>query len=103
MAIDRNTIVSIPDGAYVEKDQTVFVKDVNVYDPEKKYFRVKHTIIGRCISEGKMYPNTNYARRYPLLYEQASGQKLRRRTMNIGFYISVLSIVSKLHLYDILE
>lgn len=103
MAIDRNTIVSIPENAYVEKDQTVFVKDLNVYDPLKKYYRVKHTTIGRRISEGKMYPNTTYAKRYPLLYEQASGQKLRRRTINTGFYISVLAIATKLRLYEILE
>lgn len=102
MAIYRNVIVDIPDAAYVEKDATVFVKDRNEYDPVKKYNHVKHTIIGRSIGGGRMYPNHNFRLRYPALFEQASGEKLPRQTKKIGLYTVVLSLVEKNGLYEAL-
>lgn len=102
MAIYRNVIVDVPDGAYVEKDATVFVKDRNEYDPLKQYNRVKHTIIGRSIGNGRMYPNHNFRLRYPAVFEEASGEKLPRQTKRMGFYTVVLSLVEKNGLYDAL-
>lgn len=102
MAIYRNVIVEIPDGAYVEKDATVFVKDRNEYDPLKQYNQVKHTIIGRSIGNGRMYPNHNFRLRYPTVFEEASGEKLPRQTKKIGFYTAVLSLAEKTGLYDAL-
>ncbi len=102
MAIYKNVIVDIPDEAYVEKDATVFVKDRNEYDPIKRYNRVKHTIIGRSIGNGRMYPNHNFRLRYPALFEKASGEKLPRQTKKIGLYTIVLSLVEKNGLYDAL-
>jgi hypothetical protein len=102
MAIYRNVVVAVPDDAYVEKDATVFVKDKNEYDPLKQYNRVKHTIIGRSIGNGRMYPNSSFRLRYPTLFEEASGEKLPRQTKRIGFYTTVLSLVEKTGLYDAL-
>jgi hypothetical protein len=102
MAINRNVIVAIPAGAYVEKDATVFVKDKNEYDPEKHYNRVKHTIIGRSIGGGRMYPNHNFRQRYPALYEEAAGEKLPKQTKKLGFYTTVLSLAERTSLYDTL-
>jgi len=102
MAIFRNIIVAVPDDAYMEKDATVFVKDKNEYDPSKQYNRVKHTIIGRSIGNGKMYPNSNFRLRYPAIFEEASGEKLPRQTKRIGFYAAVLSLVEKTGLYGAL-
>lgn len=102
MAIYRNVIVDIPDGAYVGKDATVFVKDRNEYDPLKQYNRVKHTIIGRSIENGRMYPNHNFRLRFPSVFEAASGEKLPRQTKKIGFYTAVLSLAEKTGLYDVL-
>jgi len=102
MAIYRNITVAVPDDAYVEKDATVFIKDKNEYDPFKQYNRVKHTIIGRSIGNGMMYPNSNFRLRYPTILEEASGEKLPRQTKRIGFYITVLSLVEKTGLYDAL-
>lgn len=102
MAIYRNVIVNIPNDAYVEKDATVFIKDKNEYDPKKQYNRVKHTIIGRSIGNGQMYPNHNFRLRYPAVFEDATGEKLPRQTKKIGFYTTVLSLVEKTGLYDAL-
>ena len=102
MAIYRNVVVAVPDDAYVEKDATVFVKDKNEYDPLKQYNRVKHTIIGRSIGDGRMYPNSNFRLRYPTKFEEASGEKLPRQTKRIGFYTTVLSLVERTGLYDAL-
>ena len=102
MAIYRNIIVAVPEDAYVEKDATVFIKDKNEYDPFKQYNRVKHTIIGRSIGNGMMYPNSNFRLRYPTILEEASGEKLPRQTKRIGFYTTVLSLVEKTGLYDAL-
>ena len=102
MAVYRNIVVAVPDGAYVEKDATVFVKDKNEYDPLKQYNQVKHTIIGRSIGNGRMYPNSNFRLRYPTVFEEASGEKLPRQTKRIGFYTTVLSLVEKTGLYDAL-
>jgi len=102
MAIFRNIIVSVPEEAYVEKDATVFVKDKNKYDPQTKYNRVKHTVIGRFIGDGRMYPNHTFRIRYPAIFEEASGEKLPRQTKKIGFYTAVLSIVERTGLYDAL-
>lgn len=102
MAIYRNIIVDVPEGAYVEKDATVFVKDKNEYDPLKKYNRVKHTIIGRSIGNGDMYPNHNFRLRYPTVFEEASGKNLPRQTKRMGFYTVTLSLVEKTGLYDAL-
>jgi len=102
MAIHRNIVVAIPDDAYVEKDATVFVKDKNEYDPLKQYNQVKHTVIGRSIGNGRMYPNSSFRLRYPTIYEEASGEKLPRQTKKIGFYTTVLSLVGKTGLYDAL-
>ena len=102
MAIYRNIVVAVPGDAYVEKDATVFVKDMNEYDPLKQYNRVRHTIIGRSIGNGKMYPNTNFRLRYPTVFEEASGEKLPRQTKKIGFYATVLSLAERTGLYDAL-
>ena len=102
MAIYRNIVVAVPVDAYIEKDATVFVKDKNEYDPLKQYNRVKHTIIGRSIGNGMMYPNNNFRIRYPTILEEASGEKLPRQTKRIGFYTTVLSLVEKTGLYDAL-
>ena len=102
MAVYRNIVVAVPDDAYVEKDATVFVKDKNEYDPLKQYNQVKHTIIGRSIGDGRMYPNSNFRLRYPTAFEEASGEKLPRQTKKIGFYTTVLSLVEKTGLYDAL-
>lgn len=102
MAIYRNVIVDVPDGAYVEKDATVFVKDKNEYDPLKQYNRVKHTIIGKSIGNGRMYPNHNFRLRYPTVFEEASGGNLPRQTTKIGFYTTVLSLVERTGLYEAL-
>ena len=102
MAIYRNIVVAVPNDAYVEKDATVFVKDKNEYDPLKQYNRVKHTIIGRSIGNGMMYPNNNFRIRYPAILEEASGEKLPRQTKRIGFYTTVLSLVEKTGVYDAL-
>ena len=102
MAVYRNIVVAVPADAYVEKDATVFVKDKNEYDPLKQYNRVKHTIIGRSIGDGKMYPNSSFRLRYPAIFEEASGEKLPRQTKRIGFYTTVLSLVEKTGLYDAL-
>ena len=80
MAINRNVVVTVPDDAYVEKNANVFIKDKNEYDPLKQYNRVKHTIIGRAIGNGKMYPNSNFRLRYPAIFEEMSGEKLPRQT-----------------------
>jgi len=100
MAIFRNIVVAVPNDAYVEKDASVFVKDKNEYDPLKQYNRVKHSIIGRSIGNGMMYPNSNFRLRYPAIFEEASGEKLPRQTKKIGFYTTVLSLVEKTGLYD---
>lgn len=102
MAIYRNVIVDVPDGAYVEKDATVFVKDKNEYDPLKQYNRVKHTIIGKSIGNGRMYPNHNFRLRYPTVFEEASGGNLPKQTKKIGFYTTVLSLVERTGLYEAL-
>ena len=102
MAVNRNIVVAVPDDAYVEKDATVFVKDKNEYDPLVQYNRVKHTIIGKSIGDGRMYPNSNFRLRYPAVYEDASGEKLPRQTKKIGFYTTVLSLVEKTGLYNAL-
>ena len=102
MAVYRNIVVAVPDNAYVEKDSTVFVKDKNEYDPLKQYNRVKHTIIGRSIGNGRMYPNSNFRLRYPTIFEEASGEKLPRQTKRIGFYTTILSLVETTGLYDAL-
>jgi hypothetical protein len=102
MAIYRNMVVDVPNEAYVEKDATVFVKDKNEYDPKTQYNRVKHTVIGRCIGDGRMYPNHTFRLRYPIIFEEASGKKLPRQTKKMGFYTTVLSIVEKTGLYDAL-
>lgn len=102
MAIFRNIIVDIPGGAYVGKDAAVFVKDLNEYDPSKKYNRVKHTIIGKSIGNGQMYPNHNFRLRYPSAFETASGEKIPKQTKKIGFYTVVLSLAEKTGLYDAL-
>ena len=102
MAVYRNIIVAVPSDAYVEKDATVFVKDKNEYDPLKQYNVVKHTVIGRSIGDGRMYPNSNFRQRFPAVFEEASGEKLPRQTKKIGFYTAVLSLVEKTGLYDAL-
>jgi len=102
MAIDRNTLVDIPSIAYVGKDGSVYVKDKNVYDPVKRYNIVKHTVIGRSVGKGRMYPNNNYKVRYPALYEQFSGQKLKRHTLKAGLYVATLAIAQRCGLYDAL-
>jgi anion-transporting ArsA/GET3 family ATPase len=102
MAINPTIIVAIPQDAYIEKNSSVFVKDKNVYDPEKRYNRVKHTIIGRSIGNGQMHPNHNYRLRYPALYEEAAGEMLPKQRKSLGFYASVLSIAERIGLYDVL-
>ena len=86
----------------MEKDATVFVKDKNEYDPLKQYNNVKHTIIGRSIGNGKMYPNSTFRQRYPTVFEESSGEKLPHQTKKIGFYSTILSLVGKTGLYDAL-
>jgi hypothetical protein len=103
MPIFRNVIVGVPKEAYVEKDATVFVKDKNEYDPQTKYNRVKHTVIGRAIGDGRMYPNHTFRLRYPTIFGEASGEKLPRQTKKIGFYTAILSIVERTGLYDALS
>jgi hypothetical protein len=102
MAINRTLIVSIPSEAYIEKNSFVFVKDKNYYDPEKRYNRVKHTIIGKSIGNGQMHPNHNYRLRYPTLFEAATGEQLPKQTKKLGFYSSVLSLAERTGLYDAL-
>jgi hypothetical protein len=102
MAINRTIIVTIPSEAYIEKNSFVFVKDKNVYDPEKRYNRVKHTIIGRSIGNGQMHPNHNFRIRYPALFEAAAGEQLPKQTKKFGFYSTVLSLAERTGLYDAL-
>lgn len=103
MAIYRNVVVNIPQGSYVEKsDQSVFVKDINEYDPIKQYNRVKHTIIGRAIDATRMYPNHNFRIRYPNEFQVASGENEQREILRVGFYAVVLSIIEKTGLYQCL-
>jgi hypothetical protein len=102
MAINRTIIVPIPPDAYEEKNSYVFVKDKNVYDPEKRYNRVKHTIIGRSIGNGQMHPNHNYRLRYPALFEAAAGELLPKPRKSLGFYATVLSITERSGLYEAL-
>jgi hypothetical protein len=102
MAINRTIIVPIPPDAYIEKNSYVFVKDKNVYDPEKRYNRVKHTIIGRSIGNGQMHPNHNYRLRYPDLFEAAAGELLPKPRKSLGFYATVLSIAERSGLYEAL-
>ena len=104
MAIYRNVVVNIPQGSYVEKsDQSVFVKDINEYDPIKQYNRVKHTIIGRAIDATRMYPNHNFRIRYPNEFQVASGENEQREILRVGFYAVVLSIIEKTGLYQCLS
>ena len=100
MAVFRNIVVAIPNDAYVEQNANVFVKDKNEYDPIKQYNRVKHTIIGRSIGNGRMYPNSTFRVRYPTIFEEASGEKLPRQTKKMGFYTVILSLVEKSGLYE---
>jgi hypothetical protein len=102
MAINRTIIVPIPTDAYIERNAYVFVKDKNVYDPEKRYNRVKHTIIGRSIGNGQMHPNHNYRLRYPALFEAAAGEMLPKQRKSLGFYAVVLSIAERTGLYEAL-
>jgi hypothetical protein len=102
MAINRTIIVTVPSEAYIEKNTYVFVKDKNVYDPEKRYNRVKHTIIGRSIGNGQMYPNHNFRIRYPALFEAAAGEQLPKQTKKLGLYAAVLSLAERTGLYDAL-
>jgi hypothetical protein len=102
MAINRTLIVTIPSEAYIEKNSFVFVKDKNYYDPEKRYNRVKHTIIGKSIGNGQMHPNHNYRLRYPTLFEAATGEQLPKQIKKLGFYSSVLSLAERTGLYDAL-
>jgi hypothetical protein len=102
MAINRTIIVTVPSEAYVERNSYVFVKDKNYYDPEKRYNRVKHTIIGKSIGNGQMYPNHNYRLRYPALFEAAAGEQLPKQTKKLGFYTTVLSLAERTGLYDAL-
>jgi hypothetical protein len=102
MAINRTLIVTIPSEAYIEKNSFVFVKDKNYYDPEKRYNRVKHTIIGRSIGNGQMYPNHNYRLRYPTLFEAAAGEQLPKQTKKLGFYSTLLSLAERTGLYEAL-
>ncbi len=102
MAIYRDVIVKIPEGAYTAKDGSVFVKDRNEYNPEKRYNEVRHTIIGRSIGNGQMYPNHNFRFRYPALFEQATGLKPAIRYKRIGFFAAVLSLTEKNGLYEAL-
>jgi hypothetical protein len=102
MAINRTLIVTIPSEAYIEKNSFVFVKDKNYYDPEKRYNRVKHTIIGKSIGNGQMHPNHNYRLRYPTLFEAATGEQLPKQVKKLGFYSSVLSLAERTGLYDAL-
>jgi hypothetical protein len=102
MAINRTIIVTIPSEAYIDKNSYVFVKDKNVYDPEKRYNRVTHTIIGRSIGNGQMYPNHNFRIRYPAFYEAAAGEQLPKQTKKLGLYAAVLSLAERTGLYDAL-
>ncbi|MDR0963118.1 MAG: hypothetical protein LBM60_00690 [Clostridium sp.] len=102
MAINRTIIVTVPSEAYVEKNSYVFVKDKNYYDPEKRYNRVKHTIIGKSIGNGQMYPNHNFRIRYPTLFEAAAGEQLPKPVKKLGFFTTVLSIAERTGLYDAL-
>jgi hypothetical protein len=102
MAINRTIIVTVPSEAYIEKNSYVFVKDKNVYDPEKRYNRVKHTIIGRSIGNGQMYPNHNFRIRYPALFEAAAGEQLPKQIKKLGLYAAVLSLSERTDLYDAL-
>ena len=97
--IYRNVVVAIPEGAYVSKDKSVFVKDKNEYDPEVQYSRVKHTIIGRCFRDGMMYPNTNYRLRYPDSFNKASPENIPVQSLSIGLYIVLLAIAESNGLY----
>ena len=104
MAIYRNVVVDIPVGAYIEKsDQSVFVKDLNVYDPVNQYNRVKHTIIGRAIDATRMYPNHNFRIRYPAEYQKASGETGQPEILRVGFYAVVLSVIERTGLYQCLS
>ena len=104
MAIYRNVVVDIPTEAYVEKsDQSVFVKDMNVYDPINQYNRVKHTVIGRAIDATRMYPNHNFRIRYPIEYQKATGENGPQEILRVGFYAVVLSVIERTGLYQCLS
>ena len=104
MPIYRNIVVDIPSKCYIEKkDQSVFVKDRNEYDPAVKYNRVSHVIIGRAIDKTRMYPNHNFRMRYPEAFQQAAGEPQLKSIKRMGMYAVVLALLEKNSMYRCLH
>lgn len=97
--IYRNVTVPVPEDAYTGSDAVVFVKDKNIYNPKRGFNEVKHTVIGRSIGNGLMYPNTNFRLRYPALFSEASGENVPQQIKRIGLYAVTLSIIQNSCLY----
>lgn len=103
MTIYQNLVVEIPPGAYIEKsNQSVFVKDLNVYDPVNQYNRVRHTVVGRAIDAARMHPNHNFRIRYPDEYRKATGETGQRELLRVGLYAVILSVIERTGLYQCL-
>ncbi len=100
MPIYRNIVVAIPPEGYIgKKDQSVFVKDRNEYDPAVKYNRVSHVIIGKAIDKTRMHPNHNFRMRYPEAFQEAAGEPQLKSVKRMGMYAVVLALLEKNSLY----
>lgn len=105
MSLYKNIVVDVPvDAQAVSSTGRVYVIREKRYNKDMQYNNDKRITIGRLNdTSGKtMNPNTNYAIRYPDIFEKASFGKAAPITKRIGMYVCALACGTSTGLYEAL-
>lgn len=98
---NKNAIVPVPADAHIiAKNNQVYINDKATYVPDKHYYTYTRVFIGLSVGDGKMYPNQNYALRWPDEYKKASGEDFVCQEVSIGMYAASLGIITHNGLYE---
>ena len=103
--IDRNTIVPIPENAYISKTTgKVFYNHAPVYHEDKQYYTYSKRVIGHAVDDGHMYPNTYYMLTNPSIYNDCSPDvpANTRQHLSFGLYAAVLGVATEIGLYPVM-
>lgn len=103
--IDRNTIVPIPDSAYVSRSTgKVFYNQTPVYHADKQYYTYSKRVIGLAIDTEHMYPNTYYMLTNPSIYNECSPDVAVNTSQHISFglYAAILGVATRIGLYPVM-
>ena len=88
-----------PTNSYVGKtDGRVYI----LANPNLPFDKNKRIIIGRASGKFNMYPNDNFKFRFPALWEEYYGTKVKHHVINSGMYALTLGIGYRNFLYPLL-